>query len=368
MPSRRGSRKKEVVEEHSEEEDSEEEEVGRKRGGKNKNKNKNGEALIDTEEYEKREEEPRRRKKKVVTSKKRRPPPDTTGVGGDAKRRNEARKFKFYRDAQGQWVTDPADSTMTIEATDKETERAAKLAPDEVKKLVNKMVRYLLLRGSKKLPIIRPKLNDVMGDYKKTKLLNFVLGEAQKVLRSVWGYDLVKAPARDGKEFPGQLKDEWFLVFKSDLRSIDHGETVSMDLDDAEARERGLLMVVFSAVVAGGGRVSEKDLYKLLHEVDPNIEHRKKIVPGLGNVVEIIDKFVKDHHYLLKTAEDQTVYFELGPRALVEVGRFQMIQFQADALGEKVHSSIIKELEDHATPDDDDDDDQNNQENTKPSQ
>lgn len=290
--------------------------------------------------------------------------------GLDAKRRNSTRKFALYVDAQGAWTWDPVDSRISIEAemvTEKDVERAGQLAPDEVRSLVTKMVRYLLFRGSKRLPIIRSKLNEaVMGQYKSTKLLNFVLGEAQKLLRASWGYDLVPVPPKDARHtaFAGQLADSWYVVISKELRSVDHSELVAMDLDDQQARERAFLMVCFSTIVANGGSVSERELFRSLNAVDPNIDDRAflekktgRIIPGLGaNVLDLLDKAAKEHHYLVKTIENDQISYALGPRALVEVGRFQIIQFQADAIGESVDATIISELQDHACANDNEND------------
>lgn len=379
-PSRRRGRKKAAADD----EDSEEEELKppQRRGTKKR-------TLMDDSDQDEEDDKRVRQRDKAENNEKKpaKKREDNEGQKKGMKRslaapedsnampRNAERKFSLYVDSKGSWVLDPVDSSLHIASdvvTQKEVDRADRLANDEVKSLVAKMVRYCLFRGSKKLPIVKAKLNEhVMGNYKKSRITNFVFGEAQNLLRAIWGYDLVPAPPRDarGTSFPGQLDDSWFLVVDKELWSLDHAELLAMDLDDQECRERAFLMVCFSAIVSASGALEENDLYRALAKVDPSIEEcsRKKggkPIPGLqANIADLLDKVTREQHYLLKTVEDGKNYYHLGPRALVEVGRFQMIQFQADALGERLEPTLISELEEKSQAKDDDDDADDNRDN-----
>ena len=86
---------------------------------------------------------------------------------------------------------------------ERDVKAAEALQPDELKKLVGDMCRYALMKGSKGEPIVRAKLaDDVLGEYKKSRALPYVLAEAQKLLNNVWGYELVPAPC-DRAEYAG---------------------------------------------------------------------------------------------------------------------------------------------------------------------
>jgi hypothetical protein len=92
-------------------------------------------------------------------------------------------------------IASAAGAALKDELKERDTKAADALAPDELKRLVGDMCRYLLMKGSKGEPILRSKLNDdVLGEYRKKKVTTYVLAEAQSQLRSVWGYDLVASP------------------------------------------------------------------------------------------------------------------------------------------------------------------------------
>lgn len=219
------------------------------------------------------------------------------------------------------------------------------------------------MRGSQKRPVLKSKLaGAVMGDYKKTKILNFVFGEAQKILRSVWGYDIVPAPKCG--QYKGGLKDAWYVVFKDCARSVTHAELAAHGLAKPELRERALCALVLSLIQSSGGALREKELYRNLHTLDPAVpddpptsaKSAKADVAGLGNVVELLEGF-REQHFVIKERDSEDEWaFSLGPRALVDLGRFQITQIQADALGQAVDPAIIKELEDNAIQQDEDQD------------
>eukprot|EP00632_Arachnochrysis_sp_CCMP2950_P008858 CAMPEP_0185706256 /NCGR_PEP_ID=MMETSP1164-20130828/21577_1 /TAXON_ID=1104430 /ORGANISM="Chrysoreinhardia sp, Strain CCMP2950" /LENGTH=388 /DNA_ID=CAMNT_0028373659 /DNA_START=17 /DNA_END=1183 /DNA_ORIENTATION=+ len=318
------------------------------------------EDLVDAGEDEEEDEDEGASDRKYKRTKK--------GAGGG--QRDGTLTFQAYRDPLTKaWEPDPVDSTVDIDrevVTEKDEQKASKLAPEEVKKLVTKMTRYILMRGSKKLPILRNKLTDaVMGEYKKLRITTFVLGEAQKLLRQVWGLDLVPAPVKSANEaFKGQQKDAMYLVYSKEHRTPEHAALLLPDDDDAELADRGLLMFVFSCIASTHEwKLREKELFRLLNKIDAGIpadgplapaSDKRNRVDGLGNIAELFDKYVHQG-YLCKArdARDEMQY-ELGPRAYVDVGRNQILQFQADALGQTLDVSILKEMQDNAKADDDD--------------
>ena len=287
------------------------------------------------------------------------------GDGGDGAA-NKARKFKLYQDATtGRYETDPfeGDGAGALgEVKDKDKEKAEALDPKELAALVSKMARYMLLRGSKKAPIVKAKVADaVMGDYKKLRITTYVFGKARDLLRDAWGYELAPAPPSCGDvEFRGQAKDAWYLVYAPRLRSAKHAALAAAGLPERELAARGVLMAALAMVQAHGGAIREKELYRMLSAVDPrlpdeptqNPKSARNEVPGVGNVAALLDEF-KAQHYVVasKDTEDEPT-LALGPRALVDVGRYQITQFQADALGHAaVDAAMIQELADAKPPD-----------------
>mmetsp|Transcript_19124 Transcript_19124/g.23549 ORF Transcript_19124/g.23549 Transcript_19124/m.23549 type:complete len:499 (+) Transcript_19124:23-1519(+) len=291
---------------------------------------------------------------------------------------SKRRKFKLYQDSfTKEYISDPVRSAKAIfeDVTKSEEDKAAKLAPEEIKKLITKMTRYLLLHGSKKIPIDRKKLGDIMGEYKKSKITKFVLGEAQRLLRSIWGYDIVPAPPKRNQkvEWSAKWRDSFFLVRRQ--QSPAHVALLAPHVSDDEKRERAFLMCIFACIIsAHDHKLRDRDLFKYLNHLDPNIPRdppsgpKKEIhVTNLGNLSDLFDRAI-NYGYLLKEVDthNDTIY-ALGPRAMVDVGRNQILQFQADALGhESLDNAILKEMQDNAKIDDSDDEDSQEEEEQQP--
>ena len=243
----------------------------------------------------------------------------------------------------------------------KEKERAEALAEAELDVLVKKMARYLLLRGTKRLPIVKSKLGEVMGDYRKNRITSYVLQRAADELRKTWGYELVQAPDKCGDyEYKGNARDSMYLVHKKKARGPDHAALTTNGLDDGAAASRGLLLACLSIAQAQGGSVRETELYRLLNSLDERIadeppaktSQARGSIPDLGHVAKHVESYVQMQYLVAyKDAEDENC-LQLGPRALVDVGRFQVAQFTSDALGhEAVDPSIITEIQDSVRDD-----------------
>ena len=294
--------------------------------------------------------------------------PPKEAAGHDA---NERRKFKLYVDQMTKsYRTDPhADKRIKSHKDDdeapagakKEKERAEALAEAELDVLVKKMARYLLLRGTKRLPIVKSKLGEVMGDYRKNRITSYVLQRAADELRKTWGYELVQAPDRCGDyEYKGNARDSMYLVHKKKARGPDHAALTTNGLDDSSAASRGLLLTCLSIAQAQGGSVRETELYRLLNSLDERIadeppaktSQARGSIPDLGHVAKHVESYVQQQYLVAyKDAEDENC-LQLGPRALVDVGRFQIAQFTSDALGhEAVDPSIITEIQDSVRDD-----------------
>ena len=279
--------------------------------------------------------------------------------------------FHMYKDA----LTSDYDQNDPVLArvnmmeeivTEKDLERGKKLDEGEMKNLISKMVRYLLFKGSKKLPILRSKLTaEVMGNYKKNKITVLVLAEAQKILRQVWGYDLVSAPRPSQTEdFKGQQKDMLFLVCKE--RSPSRSALLAVGVKDSENVERGFLMAIFG-IMAGAPdwKLKETELFRYLHALDEKIpqepSNKKITVDGLyGDVNDILEKFIKQGFLSRENNAQDDRVFSLGPRALVDVGRNQILQFQADVCEDKngIDSQTLKDMQDNAQINDEESEDE----------
>ena len=191
---------------------------------------------------------------------------------------------------------------------DGEKERAEALAEAELDVLVKKMARYLLLRGTKRLPIVKSKLGEVMGDYRKNRITSYVLQRAADELRKTWGYELVQAPDKCGDyEYKGNARDSMYLVHKKKARGPDHAALTTNGLDDSSAASRGLLLTCLSIAQAQGGSVRETELYRLLNSLDERIadeppaktSQARGSIPDLGHVAKHVESYVQQQLSLI---------------------------------------------------------------------
>lgn len=114
------------------------------------------------------------------------------------------------------------------------------IADEEHAMLVSKMSRYIILKGSRSEPLVVTKLNDeiIPEKYRKLRIGRLVFSEAACSVKSVFGYEVRKAPEKHFTQ--SKFKDVYYLVnghsfpsFREDL------------LWDSKPALRGLLMVRF---------------------------------------------------------------------------------------------------------------------------
>lgn len=231
------------------------------------------------------------------------------------------------------------------------------LGATEKKLLLSSLIRYIVLKGSRKEPITRLKLNsDVVNKLQisRRNVLNGALKDAKETLRQVFGYELLQLPERQFNK--AGMKDCMFLVsalrvpgLQRDLHS--YGKDVGY---------RGLIMIVLGLIFCAHDKIREKVLYEQLQGLEPQLQITAKggskdgeysisgEVQGVGEVSEAFEKMRKEQYLLREKEEsDEGHYFvySMGPRAYVEIGRRQVLQFLAETMSQEVDQSLLKEIE-----------------------
>lgn len=149
---------------------------------------------------------------------------------------------------------------------------------------------------------------------------------------------------------------------------------------NASAAEKGFLMVVLAFCYCqgeprsdGSRWILDQDLYALLHKTDENIPaapplKRRSSQSQHANTSSnhssvdadvLLHKFVqRDYLVSIKAQdflqadaqtqtqlEDNSVYYTMGPRAAMEIGRKQVVCFCAEVLGQDPDPTMLQELQ-----------------------
>lgn len=294
----------------------------------------------------------------------------------------------------------PDTNTEQPAANIRESERAhfSELLKPQQQKLISLLSRHILFKAFAGEPLDRVKLTKEAWEGQKLdcRVSNVALAEACQRIKDVWGVEVRRIPQfmESIKSLPNKYKDRLYVV--NNVRDDDRGShsKVLHGVHLDEAVEKGLLMLVLSFVYCKGELtdgmrwLSVRILYRLLHSVDefipseppssetsggkrsrrasteggtPRSARRRSNVDAGGvalipNVDEILEKFVL-MDYLLKKKVEQApgegqvvedsdrLFYAMGPRAALEVGRKQIICFCAEILDEQPDITMLTEIE-----------------------
>jgi len=294
----------------------------------------------------------------------------------------------------------PDTTTEQPAANIRESERTnfSKIPNHTQEKLISLLSRHILFQAFSGEPLDRLKLfKEAFGQIApKDRVSNLVLSKACQRIKDVWGIEVRKIPKfmESIKSLPNKYKERLYVV--NDVKDDDRGSHSrvlhSIHMDDAV--EKGLLMLVLAFVYCKGDLTDGMRwlhanlLYRLLHSVDEYIpseppssetsggrgSRRASVEDGTprstrrrsnGNasgvaltpdVDGLLEKFVY-MDYLLKKVEktpregqmaddSDGVYYAMGPRAAMEVGRRQIVCFCAEILDEEPDVTMLTEIED----------------------
>ena len=170
-------------------------------------------------------------------------------------------------------------------------------------------MRYILCKGSRKLPIKLASIgteviatNLSKPDNPQGQLSKYMLAEAQKILKSTFGYDLVCVPNalfKDKvKKDKGKDNKTYFLINRLAMES----DKSRRRMEQIEPGPRGFLMVILGMFPCEGSGITyidEADLWKRLHQLDaslpkepPQKRSKDNAHDQLGLLTELMDGFV----------------------------------------------------------------------------
>lgn len=269
------------------------------------------------------------------------------------------------------------------------------LDPDTRSRIITDLSRLLLFKALSGEPIDRTKLaKEAWGDrFPNNKVMSAALDKSVERMRNVLGMDLKRVAEGQLKNLPAKYKERMYVVNNiKDDESGSHSKALhGVHLDSAI--EKGLLMLILAFIYCKGEVqdhvrwIPAGVLFRLLHTVDENIPAEPAAMKnkrdsigdltspgantrnksGLGltpDVDTLMDKFVHLDYLVKKKAdknaanaaanlEENSFLYAMGPRALLEIGRKQIIYFCAEVLDEQPDPTMLQELEEEDGAQDD---------------
>ncbi|XP_015279741.1 PREDICTED: melanoma-associated antigen G1-like [Gekko japonicus] len=179
---------------------------------------------------------------------------------------------------------------------------------------VNELVRFLLVKDQKKIPIKRADiLKHVIKDYKD--VCPELLKRANQTLQQAFGMELVEIDPKS---------HSYILVSK--LPQLERESSK----EDEDSPKMGLLTVILSLIFMKGNVIKESAVWEVLRRlrVDPGEKHKV-----FGDVKKLVTEEFVRQKYLeynrLPHTEPPESEFRWGPRATKETSKKQILQFVA---------------------------------------
>ncbi|XP_077185658.1 non-structural maintenance of chromosomes element 3 homolog isoform X1 [Paroedura picta] len=208
--------------------------------------------------------------------------------------------------------------------------------PSQMEARVNELVRFLLVKDQKKIPIKRADILKHLKDYRDVcpELLN----RANQTLQQVFGLELVEI---DPKSHAFILVNKLAPLERENCK------------EDENIPKMGLLTIILSLIFMKGNVVKEAAVWEVLRRlrVDPGEKHKI-----FGDVKKLVtDEFVKQKYLevnRLPHTEPPEFEFRWGPRAAKETSKKQILQFVAKIQGKDptFWTSQYNEAETEANP------------------
>eukprot|EP01133_Synstelium_polycarpum_P002647 gene2647-3053_t len=217
---------------------------------------------------------------------------------------------------------------------------------DEMDKLVDEFVRYIVFVDRKKHPITRADVvSKVLANYKDKKIITAVFERGKAKLRDVFGYDLVNVKketlsgevsnekGKDGKPLPSTtyfLKNTLPLALLNkitDIHKITNRET------ETYYNNKAFLVIILSAILLESGFIESDVLYEKLQRLDFEVERQH---PVFGEWEKTIDQFVKEMYLSKKkdTKNDKPIsVYRFGQRSLTETSRRSILEAISEIYG-----------------------------------
>jgi len=260
------------------------------------------------------------------------------------------------------------------------------LSPATREKAIKTLARLILFKAfagesiekTKCFKDVEEELKDIFVGHSKRALVNAIFERAAKRVEDVFGFRLAAVPEQFQNAFPKRFKDRYYVINEMDF---DPDGSQAKALHSVTAcKERGVLMVILAfafckGTMRGGTQriegvrwIADDVLYRLLHSVDDRImdeppeasgraTQQTKRNPGTVEIDNIIAKFV-NMDYLLKEKIEEVAatqsalpeirsIYAMGPRALLEIGRKQLLYFTAEVLDQEPDPAMLAAIDGH---------------------
>ncbi|XP_014364449.2 non-structural maintenance of chromosomes element 3 homolog [Papilio machaon] len=181
---------------------------------------------------------------------------------------------------------------------------------------VTECVRYIFSREGSKIPIKRAEILKYLQNACETtsNQISSVMVEANKVLKTVYGYKLVQVEAKNGVQYIVVLDEEC--------------QSLSSSVIDPQ--QRRILIACLIHIFMSGGPVKEDDMWKFLSEsglIEENdYAGRKSFISTTTKQMYLLYTKVGD-------GELARNIFEWGKRATEELPKIFLLNKLAEALG-----------------------------------
>jgi hypothetical protein len=281
-------------------------------------------------------------------------------------------------------VPELSQDILPVKAT--ERSNLLKMTQAARERACNDMTRLVLFKALAGDPIVRAACVQDAG-ISDHRVSNAVFEEVSIRLKNTFDFELKRIPAwmENMKGLPKKYKDRYYVVNGLEDDAHGHHSKAIHNVHEDVAIEKGLLMVILSLTYCKGDPrtdgsrwILDKDLYGLLNRIDENIpgeppaqgtkrsasstQQINRFGGGDGvamtpDVDVLLDKFVT-RDYLIKEkateerlvvsqdAEEGSMFYTMGPRAAMEIGRRQIIYFAAEVLDdEEPDPTMLAELQ-----------------------
>jgi hypothetical protein len=276
---------------------------------------------------------------------------------------------------------DPEPSQGLMPARPVEQRNLESLDDEAREKHLTSLSRLILFRALEREPIDRLKIVKDAGINMKDKISSAAFQEAADRLRNVFGFELSRIPKymEKTKDLASKYKDRLYVLNQvRDNKRGTHSRAIQSG-HYGSSIEKGFILLVCSLIYCKGfsranhsQKILERDLYRLLHRVDDSIpeeppqqgtaRHKDRskyrtltenegLTPNADSLLEmcchwdyLIKEKATDENCGSQALEDGDMLYSMGPRAVMEIGRRQIIFFCAEVLGEEPDPTMLKEV------------------------
>ena len=285
----------------------------------------------------------------------------------------------------------PEMSQDIIEVKANERNNLMGMSESQREKAIGNLTRLVLFKALAGESIDRAKACKEAG-ISDARISSAAFDEVKIRLQNCFAFELKRIPPwmEKIKGLPKAAKDRYYVM---NSIAVDTGEESLVpdshskllhSVHPQSAVEKGFLMVVLGFVYCkglprkdGSRWINDKHLYDLLHRLDENLppeppsagarrthkssssQTSQSLRHGTPDVDALLQKFVH-REYLLKEkanaatmtqqadVEEESYFFTMGPRAVIEIGRKQVIYFCAEVMDEDIseeNNPMLMELE-----------------------